>query len=362
MNRFEQYGIAPHAIPWLFIFMGIFLLLLIDPLPAFQSLYLEGYPILRPPFILRSLVLFAILFMFFINLTRNSYSDLGNVSLTHGRFAFSATILVTLLSFLIFILFLIKPGLFSYMSLEDGVVEWGSVLFLLGACFFLLASFNMYIRDARNYKYRAFISVLFSVALFVVAMEEISWFQRVLEFETPVAFVDNEQKEFNLHNFYTTLSENLYYLGSFLFLILLPFIFILFPNMTLFRGLKELIPRPFIIVIASLAFCLNFDMWNGLITQATFFASIIILLLLSKLMRSTTDRYCVFIVICLAVIQQFTYLITPTGFMRIWEITEYKEFLIPIAFFIYSVDSFYQIKLITSNLRQKRKRLAKLNI
>lgn len=300
--------------------------------------------------------------MFFINLTRNGYTDLGNTSLTQGRFTFTATILVISLSFLIFVLFLSNPQLFSYLSLEDGVVEWGSVLFLLCASIFLLASFNLYLRDAKTYKLGAIISVLLCAGLFVIAMEEISWFQRVLEFETPAAFADNEQKEFNLHNFYTNLSENIYYVGSFLFLILLPFIFIIFPNLIRLKVLKELIPRPFVIVIASLAFCLNFDMWNALITQATFFSSIIILLLLSVLVKNTTDRYCLLIVVSLALVQQITYLLTPTGFMRIWEITEYKEFFIPIAFFIYSVDSFYQIKLITSRLPQKRKSLAKLNI
>ena len=48
-------------------------------------------------------------------------------------------------------------------------------------------------------------SLLFlgALALFIVGMEEVSYFQRVIQFETPESFVGNMQGEFNLHNFNT---------------------------------------------------------------------------------------------------------------------------------------------------------------
>ena len=68
-----------------------------------------------------------------------------------------------------------------------------------------------------------------SFVFFVMAMEEVSWFQRVLEIDTPKAFDNNMQKEMNLHNFATNAVENVYYMGAFIFLVILPFLRSMFP-------------------------------------------------------------------------------------------------------------------------------------
>jgi len=71
------------------------------------------------------------------------------------------------------------------------------------------------------------VAASFSLVLFVVGMEEISWMQRVFSLSTPDALLGlNKQQELNLHNISTGFSELLYYTGSFALLTLAPFIWL----------------------------------------------------------------------------------------------------------------------------------------
>ena len=86
---------------------------------------------------------------------------------------------------------------FYYMSVqEDEYIEWASFwAFLLAAVAAVVAS-----REPAAGRFPWF---LYGLALFcfVVAMEEISWGQRVLGYRPPVYFLEhNFQQEFNFHN------------------------------------------------------------------------------------------------------------------------------------------------------------------
>ncbi len=88
---------------------------------------------------------------------------------------------------------------FYYFSIqEDEYLEWSSFwAFLLAA--------GAWLRRAKAHRIdtRSFPWFLYGVALFcfVVAMEEISWGQRVIGYRPPVYFLEhNFQQEFNFHN------------------------------------------------------------------------------------------------------------------------------------------------------------------
>ena len=67
-------------------------------------------------------------------------------------------------------------------------------------------------------------SILLVCVLFVMAMEEISWGQRIFQWETTEFFLENNiQGETNLHNLNTQLFQNTLYFGGFLLLVVLPF-------------------------------------------------------------------------------------------------------------------------------------------
>ncbi|NJN44664.1 MAG: hypothetical protein HC806_08075 [Anaerolineae bacterium] len=132
----------------------------------------------------------------------------------------TTSILGTLSFSLIFlILFIFAPSTFSTLSLEDGLIEWASALLLFGGCILFAINFLKYRKNTRISNAVRLSFVILSLVLFVTAMEEISWFQRVFEVESPTIFTRTDQKELNLHNFATNYVENIYYTGAYLFLV-----------------------------------------------------------------------------------------------------------------------------------------------
>ncbi len=91
-----------------------------------------------------------------------------------------------------------NPDLYYLSVQEDGYLEWSTFwAFLLAA--------GAYFRSAAGHRLatRTFPWFLYSVALFcfVVAMEEISWGQRLIGFRPPAYLLEhNFQQEFNFHN------------------------------------------------------------------------------------------------------------------------------------------------------------------
>jgi hypothetical protein len=84
---------------------------------------------------------------------------------------------------------------------EDHLVEWLQVGLLAGAAVLLLRCWRVVrVLEARRVDARVY--GLLAIATLFVALEEISWGQRILGFETPHGLSRvNQQGEFNLHNY-----------------------------------------------------------------------------------------------------------------------------------------------------------------
>ena len=85
---------------------------------------------------------------------------------------------------------------YSIIIREDGPVEYSTVILYLAA---LIVSVNI-LKFFKNEKKFFVIYLVFSIGFFLVAMEEISWGQRIFDFDTPDWFPKNLQRETNLHN------------------------------------------------------------------------------------------------------------------------------------------------------------------
>ena len=82
------------------------------------------------------------------------------------------------------------------LFLEDNLFEWLTALCLLLASCLIVASRQS--EDPLRVRYLKYIGGLILLVLF---MEEISWGQRILQWETPGSFKEiNSQNETNLHN------------------------------------------------------------------------------------------------------------------------------------------------------------------
>ena len=307
-------------------------------------IFQEGWPNFTILYKIRSIIIFFFTVAMFWSLIGGRrpklvLSESNGVSIERGSILF-----VVFISVIILFLFIFEPVTFNELSKEDNIVEWGSVLFLFGSCFITILSFFNYNHELKSSKTTRLSFVLLSLVFFIMAMEEVSWFQRVMEIETPKLFEGNKQHEMNLHNYASSYVENLYYFGTFVFLVVLPFMRTLFPFISNNNYLKIFVARPFICIIGSIAFAYNFDMWNIIFTQITFFGSLVILCAFYIFSIVKNEKYLILFTIILIITSQLSFLVYGENFDRLWEITEYKELLIPLALFIYSWDLFFHIK------------------
>ncbi len=111
------------------------------------------------------------------------------------------------------------PDLNRFFFGEDWLYEYLTAVFYIGSAGMLLWAFFKFPLTKR---YKFF--VIAFVALFIfVAMEEISWGQRILDIDTPDTIEDiNEQDEVNIHNLQTDLFHVLLWGGSLLLGVVIP--------------------------------------------------------------------------------------------------------------------------------------------
>lgn len=188
--------------------------------------------------------LVTLIYLVFTTLYRNQHGPLAPLSTVNGLrivfvaaffillvfgrfnlyrvFRVSHAIIVPISMSLVLVYFWFDPLGADGLAYEDRLIEDFSFLFLIAGA--AAMAFSAALLVMRREKIAGVIAGLGSLVFFVIAMEEISWFQRVLEIETPEFFMErNVQNETNLHNMYTHTSEHVYYLGAFLLLVLLPY-------------------------------------------------------------------------------------------------------------------------------------------
>ena len=162
------------------------------------------------------------------------------------------------------------------MTKEDGLYEsMGALFFLLASMIFIVLAAKPFLfkRTEGNSKpFERWYFVFFAFLFFVAFGEEISWGQRILNFETPDSIKEaNVQEEFNFHNLevfngrmldgeekggiasYFELHK-LFYMAFFVFLFLVP---ILHKYSAFVRNIIEKIHLPVPSLVLGVLFVLN---------------------------------------------------------------------------------------------------------
>lgn len=97
-----------------------------------------------------------------------------------------------------------NPPLFYYLEAEDGPIEYLTCLFYFVGTIFALKCLKYVKKLKINKIQKGILTALLigsAIGMFVIAAEEISWGQRILQIETPEHIATgNTQGEFNLHN------------------------------------------------------------------------------------------------------------------------------------------------------------------
>jgi len=243
------------------------------------------------------------------------------------------------------LLFVFNPVVFSILSNEDQIVETMSAILLFGACVNLVIVFLGLGRQGVSLRSLYSVGlVALAVSLLVIGMEEVSWFQRSFGFETPEALSANVQGEFNLHNLASTESEILYYLAAFIYLIVFPFLHHRLTFLSRIEFVSFFSPSLNILFVAAPLAAFNFNLWNNATIQFAFFATLVILMMyahhaITKPSQSAPQTRYYLTILCFAyLISQVLFISQGHRFLKGWEVTEYKELLIPMTFFIYSLE------------------------
>ncbi len=232
------------------------------------------------------------------------------------------------------LLFVVDPVAFHRLAREDHAIELGSAVLCFVAAVVLAAALRRSGVPARSAPGLVMLGLI--VTLLLIGLEELSWFQRLAAIETPAPLQGTARSELNLHNLATDEAENLYYLSGFAFLVMLPFLGSALERHLRRFNLARLVPGPGPMAVGAIAAAFNYDMWNSLVTQSSFFLAIFILIgTASRADKRDWLRYTL-PAVCVAV--QVLFLVLGDRFVRLWDVTEYKEFLLPLAFFVYSLQ------------------------
>lgn len=257
----------------------------------------------------------------------------GAIDLASGLFSIAAAAAAT-------IFFLVQPARFHAFAQEDRPLEWASALLLLGAGGYLAVQA---LRRRREPVMAAAAGAL-ALALVVIAMEEISWGQRLFGFSTPERLAEmNWQAEFNFHNVQTDLSETVYYGGAGLFLILLPLLRDLLPAHVATHPWFALVPRRGVALVSAPIAIFNFGHWNLLSIQLTVMLAFFALLgwWHAAVARGDRKEGWIFLIAANAVlVGQILFLAYGSAMLDLPDATEYKEFFIALGFAWYAAGVF----------------------
>lgn len=214
------------------------------------------------------------------------------------------------------VLLITAPQLFNVLSHEDSLVEWASFAFLLaGAVLLALASVRSFRRRAG---WLGTGCLVLALGFWLVGMEEVSWFQRQVGFDTPDTFGGNVQEEFNLHNFFTVGFEILYYVGSFVLLVALPFLRSLAGDWIEKNPfLRVVVPYPYVAVFGALSCGFNYEMWNIFPVQFSLIASVVILAIYVQSDARHADRLLALFSVTALVASQWVFLASGERYERI---------------------------------------------
>lgn len=262
---------------------------------------------------------------------------------------------VLLLSVLFLLIFVFMPRIFDLMCLEDGLIENLSMVLHLLSCWVFIFIFLLFLKKDIEHRWVYMTTLLtFAFVFFVMGMEEVSWCQRYLSIKTPEVFRANMQGEINLHNFATETVENIYYFSTFLFFAVFSFVY---DKTHLSKGNKCIsffIPSRFILFISAILLAYNYEPWPfPVYIQFGFFITLHILVhyvwsAFKGVNDLSKEKYYLSALLTVYILTQALLIVRGNTFLRSWDTTEYKEFFIPLSFFIYSLEVLHKVSHVNS--------------
>lgn len=321
--------------------IGLVVVVALDVALSDRTLFEEWEPVFSAPYLLRTAGLAVSSFLIMLGarlLVVNKLPAAPPPPLSDPRSIRLATGASLLVAAAAALLLLADPVLLSDLVREDKLVEWASALFAMVAAGFMAAA------SWRRWRHRGAVPVSWLTLVVLVGLggtflllglEEVSWFQRVLDVESPDAFINrNAQQELNLHNFATVATGNAFYGGSFVFCVGIPFLLVdrMLPARLAF--LAPAMPSLAVLYCSAVAGAIVYFMWNVILIQLTFWLALAAMLLAGPTGHAGgLGRYVAGAMVIVAAI----FLIDGESMVRTWDDTEVRELVIPFNLFVYSL-------------------------
>ncbi len=242
--------------------------------------------------------------------------------------------------------FYLSPREFYSLGREDRLIEHASAMASFAAAgYFLWLIMRMRATRPRPGLAAQVCGLGLAVVFLLIGFEEVSWFQRALKFDTPEFVLQLSQRnELNFHNMYTALAEAVYYVGSFVLLIVLPLVRERTSWLKRFENWGAWLPDRTVLLAAAPAFAFNYVYWNAPFAQFPFWFTLAVLVMYAweavrKPDLSSGERALPVSVLAVFVFVQVVFLLGGSEFVRIWDASEYKELLIPLGFLVYAINA-----------------------
>lgn len=232
-----------------------------------------------------------------------------------------------------------SPAAFAGFAREDYWLEWTSaaLLFAASGLFALELAGRWRRTSARSGPDLLGLAIAagFAGLFFVMAMEEVSWMQRVFGFATPGTMAEaNWQGEFNLHNFQTDFAELGLYAGAGALLIFLPLLRELAPGWRPLGWLDGFIPDRTVAAVSAPMAIFTYGHWNLVLIQIVSFLTIFAMAAFARdAMRcGARSEAALFAALGVSVAAgQIVFLIAGDRMIEMFDATEWKEFYLALG-------------------------------
>src|SRR3989338_10104604 len=149
-------------------------------------------------------------------------------------------------------------------------------------------------------------------------------------------FANNDQNEMNIHNLATDFFEVVYYFGTFLVFVFIPFLSDRFNLHLKWDLIYLLIPSRFITLIYFLAMAYNHDMWDVYEYQISFIMTMVVCIYYAFLNCTFKHPLLAKILVVVCILSQYIIVHYKHGMKILGSMSEYKEMFIALALGFYA--------------------------
>ncbi len=237
-------------------------------------------------------------------------------------------------------LYLLSPEVLTTMQFHEGPIEKLQAVFYLGAAgCFLYSAFKFWKAPQVMRRRLTLLSFLAAVFFFSMAGWEEAWGRKVVIDPNPPQSYTPADSEQVLQMVAKWKYLVVYYFGSFVWFVLLPFARGTTGLSSRLGRLSFFFPSRSDLLIGAIFVAYAGAYWNTPTSQAMFFMTVFIIgwyLWGDKTERSQSERRYLLVLLVCTIAAMAAFLLAAKE-RYIWRVVEYQEFFIPLAFLVYSI-------------------------